>query len=169
MINEDKFAGIKLTYTQKSQLLCKSKVKSTTNGILFDKSLTRWINVVIHWSCRSQNQNVNNKVIIDICYSPAARSVLGETVPDVLSIGRGRYSDFIASDLAFSFQELLLNCIAASHKSLKSEAIVVAKHEADNRVDSIVFENNKLADNIVYHSNTGRQEVRCKIRYYSVK
>ena len=95
-----------------------------------------------------------------ICYSPAARSVLGETVPEVLS----------ASDLDFSFQELLLNCIAASNKSLKSVVIVAAnKHEGDNRVDSTVCENNKLADNIVYHSNTGRQKVRCKIRYYSVK
>ena len=43
-----------------------------------------------------------------------------ETVPKVLCTGRGRYSDSIASDIAFSFLELLLNCIAASHKSLKS-------------------------------------------------
>ena len=145
-----------------------SKVKSTMNGILFAKSLTRCTNFVIHWSCRTQNQHANNKVIIDTCYSPSARSVLGETVPEVLCTGRGRYSDSIASDIAFSFQELLLKCIVVSHKSLKSEAIVAAKHEADNRVDSTVDVSNKRGDNIVYQNNTGRQEVRCKIRYYLV-
>ena len=97
-----------------------SKVKSTMNGIQFAKFLTRCINFVIHWSCRTQNQHANNKVIIDTCYLPAARSVLRETVPKVLCTGRGRYSDSIASDKAFSFEELLLNCIAASDKSLKS-------------------------------------------------
>ena len=30
-----------------------------------------------------------NKIIINICYSPAERSVLGETVPEVLSTSRG--------------------------------------------------------------------------------
>ena len=94
---------------------------------------------------------------------------MGETVPEVLSTGRGRRSYFIASDLDFSFQELLLNCIAAFHKSLKSVAIVATKHEADNRVDSTVDVSNKRGDNIVYQNNTGRQEVRCKIIYYSVK
>ena len=61
-----------------------------------------------------------------------------------------------------------MKCIAASHKSLKSEAIVAAKHEADNRVDSTVDVSNKRGDNIVYQNNTGRKEVRCKIRYYLV-
>ena len=146
-----------------------SKVKSTMNGILFAKSLTRCTNFVIHWSCRTQNQHANNKVIIDTCYSPSARSVLGETVPEVLCTGRGRYSDSIASDIALSFQKLLLKCIAVSRKSLKSEAIVAAKHEADNRVDSTVDVSNKRGDNIVYQYRKTGGPVQNKILFGQLK
>ena len=54
-----------------------------------------------------------------------------------------------------------MNYIAAAHKSLKSVAIVAAKNEADNRVDSTVCVTRKQGDNIVYLKNTGRPEVRC--------
>ena len=41
-----------------------------------------------------------------------------------------------ALDPALSFQKLILHCITAIYKSLKCLAVITAKNEADNRVDS---------------------------------
>ena len=46
--------------------------------------------------------------------------------------------NLLASDPAFSLQTLILHCIGgtATHKSLKSLAVVTVKNEADNRASS---------------------------------
>ena len=52
-------------------------------------------------------------------------------------------------DPAFSFQKLILHCITAIHNSLKCLAIITAKNEADNRVDSRVCVRHVIGDNEV--------------------
>ena len=59
----------------------------------------------------------------------------------------------------------------ATHKSLKSLAIVTVKSEADNRVNSTVCESHKEGDSTVYMKTTRRKNetVWCtEIVYYRV-
>ena len=50
--------------------------------------------------------------------------------------GKNWTCSLAALDPALSFQKLILHCITAIYKSLKCLAVITAKNEADNRVDS---------------------------------
>ena len=87
--------------------------------------------------------SVNSTIMQKHCSEVAQRFIKEKIEPVSLA----------ALDPALSFQKLILHCITAIYKSLKYLAIITAKNEADNRVDSTVCGRYITDDNYVQNKN----------------
>ena len=75
-------------YFRKSDHFCKTKER---NELIFSQSVANPLtDIENEKNLKSRLNFVEDKKRINICYSPAGRSVLGKTVPEVSSTARGR-------------------------------------------------------------------------------